>query len=56
VRQFDWRVGTRLECNWKRRGAFYPGRIVAVDGQAGAQIAYDDGDRENINIGFCRTR
>ena len=55
VRPFDWGVGTRVECNWRGQG-FYAGTIVATDGQTRANIAYEDGTREPIDIAFCRTR
>jgi hypothetical protein len=56
VRRFDWGVGTRVECNWKLRGSYYAGRIAAVNGQTGALVAYDDGDKEVIDIAYCRSR
>lgn len=56
VRRFDWGVGTRVECNWKRRGGYYAGRITAVNGQTGALVAYDDGDKEVTDIAHCRSR
>jgi hypothetical protein len=55
VRRFDWQVGTRVECNWQRRGKFFPGTIAQLAGDQ-AHIQYDDGDQETLMIGFCRTR
>ena len=56
VRPFDWNVGTAVECNWKRKGKYFPGKITTVSGATDVHIAYDDGDREDTNIALCRSR
>ena len=56
VRPFDWKVGTAVECEWKRKGAYFAGKIAAVKGQTGVHIAYADGDREDTDIALCRSR
>jgi hypothetical protein len=38
-------VGDRVRVNWNGRGRWFPGRIVAIQGDR-YQILYDDGDRE----------
>ena len=53
LRRIDWRVGTRVNCNWKNKGKYYWGVIGSLDGEI-AQINYDDGDREVVSIGRCR--
>lgn len=55
VKPFDWQVGTRVDCNWKRKGKFYPGQITSMNGQ-NVHIAYDDGDQEDTTIALCRSR
>jgi hypothetical protein len=55
VRAINWGVGTRVECNWKKGGTYYPGRIAAKRGET-ITINYDDGDREVAQIGICRSR
>src|SRR5688500_8874722 len=32
VRLIDWRVGSRLQCNWKNQGAYYTGTVGAKNG------------------------
>ena len=53
VRPYSWRIGSRVECNYRGSG-WYAGRIIALQGAALA-IAYDDGDRENTRTGRCRS-
>ncbi|MBN8728025.1 MAG: DUF4537 domain-containing protein [Xanthomonadales bacterium] len=57
VKPYDWRVGTRVECQWQSGNDWYPGRITAADkdGESLA-IQYDDGDRERTRTGKCRSR
>ena len=55
VKPYDWRPGSRVECDWKAGGRWYPGKIVAADG-ANLSILYDDGDKENTRTGRCRSR
>lgn len=54
VRPYDWRVGTRVECNFRGAGRWYSGRIAALSGGT-VRIDYDDGDRESTNTGRCRS-
>lgn len=55
VRPYDWRIGTRVECNFRGAGRWYPGRIAALAG-ADLRIDYDDGDRERTSTGRCRSQ
>lgn len=55
VRAYDWAVGDKVECNFKGAGAWYPGRIAALNG-ASIRIDYDDGDKEKTKTGMCRSR
>ncbi len=54
VRRLNWRVGTRLECDWKKEGDYYPGRINAMRGES-IDFAYDDGGREQLTVSRCRS-
>jgi len=54
VRPIDWRVGTKLECNWKNQGCYYPGVIAQMTGER-ITVNYDDGDKEQITISRCRS-
>jgi len=54
VRPYDWKIGSKVECNFKNAGKWYPGRITALSG-ASVSIAYDDGDKENTKTGRCRS-
>jgi len=55
IRRIDWKVGTRVECNWKRGGAYYRGTITKIQGEA-IHISYVDGDQEDSTISICRSR
>ncbi len=55
VKTYNWQVGSRVECNWKKGGTWYSGKITGLRGGA-VSIAYDDGDRENTSTGLCRSR
>ncbi|MEC9343169.1 MAG: hypothetical protein VYD64_04910 [Pseudomonadota bacterium] len=55
VRPYDWRVGSRVECNFQRAGVWYSGTISSLGG-ASLAIAYDDGDFETTRTGLCRSR
>lgn len=55
VKPYTWSVGTRVECNFKGQGKWYPGRIAALNNEA-VQINYDDGDKEGTKTGRCRSR
>jgi hypothetical protein len=54
VREVDWRVGTRLECNWHNQGRYYGGVVTFLEGER-IDFRYDDGDRETMTIGRCRS-
>ncbi len=55
VRPYTWAIGTRVECNFKGAGTWYPGVIASLAGGA-VGINYDDGDKERTNTGRCRSR
>lgn len=57
VKPYDWRVGSRVECQWKGGDEWYGGRIseMGKDGTS-LSIAYDDGDRERTKTSKCRSR
>ena len=55
VKKYDWKVGSRVSCNWKNGGKWYPGKITKLE--AGfLSIAYDDGDDEDTTTGLCRSK
>lgn len=54
VRPYDWTIGSRVQCNFRGAGSWYPGRITALGGSS-LSIAYDDGDRERTGTGRCRS-
>lgn len=44
--------GDRVECNWRQLGTIYSGSVAAIrDGRL--NIAYDDGDKEDITPSLC---
>ncbi len=47
-------VGSRVRCNWKAAGTFYPGTVTRLNGVA-AHIKYDDGDEEDTHINYCKS-
>ena len=55
VRPYNWAAGTRVDCNWKGEGKWYPGVIASANGKR-LSINYDDGDRENTQTAMCRSR
>lgn len=55
VRPYDWRIGTRVECNFKGQGSWYAGKIASLAGEK-IGIAYDDGDKETTKTGRCRSK
>ena len=55
VKHYDWRVGSRVECDWKGGGKWYAGQITALS-TGDVSVLYDDGDRENTRTGRCRSR
>ncbi|MBP7738727.1 MAG: hypothetical protein KA369_22320 [Spirochaetes bacterium] len=54
IRKIDWKVGTRVQCNWKRGGMYYKGTITRMQGES-IHISYDDGDQEDSTISICRS-
>lgn len=54
VRPYDWKVGSKVECNYKSGGRWYSGKITGLSGERLA-IAYDDGDKEQTKTGLCRS-
>ncbi len=55
VRPYDWKIGTKVECNYKGAGDWYRGTILSLAGEK-IGIAYDDGDKETTKTGRCRTK
>ena len=55
LRPYDWRVGSRVECNYQSAGQWYSGTIAKV-GSTSLSINYDDGDFERTRTGMCRSR
>jgi hypothetical protein len=55
VRKIDWRVGSRLECNWHNQGKYFPGKIATMRAEV-IELRYDDGDVEQMTISRCRSR
>lgn len=55
VRPYDWKIGTKVECNYKGAGDWYRGMISSLAGEK-IGIAYDDGDKETTKTGRCRTK
>lgn len=57
VYMFDWRAGSRVDCQWSD-GNWYLARIIAISSDGyNMQIRYDqDGAVENTTTGKCRTR
>lgn len=53
VRALDWSAGTRLQCNFKGLGRYYPGVITQKSGTR-ITVKYDDGDQETTVMGRCR--
>jgi hypothetical protein len=56
VRAFDWVVGTVLECRWHDE-QWYPARITQMSpNHYDIRVAYDDGDKGDINTSRCRSQ
>lgn len=55
VRPYDWKIGTKVECNFKGAGDWYKGKITSLAGEK-VGIAYDDGDKETTKTGLCRSK
>lgn len=57
VRPYDWAVGTRIECRWQNGSQWYAGEITQVSSDGvRIDVRYDDGDRETLATGACRSR
>jgi hypothetical protein len=54
IRTVDWHRGTRVQCNWRNQGQYYAGTIDYMEGER-IDVRYDDGDRETMMIGRCRS-
>ena len=57
VRPYTWKLGTRVECRWSGGQEWYAGKIsgMSKDGTE-IDVLYDDGDRERIATGGCRSQ
>ncbi len=56
VRPYTWGVGTRIECRWQNGTEWYGGQITRVSSDGTRiDVLYDDGDRENLTTGACRS-
>ncbi len=55
IKKIDWKVGTRVQCNFRRAGMYYWGTIASMNGES-IHISYDDGDQEDATISLCRSR
>ena len=57
VRPYSWNLGTRVECRWAGGQTWYGGQITGIskDGTK-LNIKYDDGERERISTGGCRSK
>lgn len=55
VRAMNWKVGTKVQCNWKQGGVYYSGTITSMEGEY-IHISYDDGDQEDSTISICRSK
>lgn len=57
VRPYSWKLGTRVQCRWSGGAEWYAGEITGIskDGTK-LDIKYDDGDRERIATGGCRSK
>ena len=57
VRPYTWKLGTRVECRWSGGSEWYAGKITGLaNGGSEIDVLYDDGDRERIATGGCRSR
>jgi hypothetical protein len=54
LRQFDWGVGSRVRCNYRRLGRWYAGEITALRGST-VELRYPNGEAETTLIGRCRS-
>ncbi len=54
VKPYNWSIGTKVECNFKGQGEWYPGTIASLAGET-IGIKYNDGDKETTKTGRCRS-
>ena len=55
VKKFDWKEGSKVQCEWKAKGKYYSGTIKKMKVEW-VHISYDDGDQEETGIGRCRSK
>lgn len=56
VRPYDWRIGSRVQCQWNGGDVWYWGRVTSMSSDGVTiGIAYDDGDREITTTAACRS-
>ena len=57
VRPYDWKIGSRVQCQWAGGTDWYAGRITAMSADGVTiHVAYDDGDREETRTAACRSQ
>ncbi|MEO5628735.1 MAG: agenet domain-containing protein [Thermomonas sp.] len=57
VRPYTWNLGTRVECRWAGGKKWYSGQITSISADGTElNIKYDDGERERMATGGCRSR
>jgi hypothetical protein len=54
VRPYNWRVGSAIECRWTD-GNWYDATIIAMSGDAGLTVRYEDGVVQETSTGACRS-
>lgn len=55
VKSYDWKVGSRIHARWPGDGKWYEAVIVAMEGEAGVTICYEDGVTETTHTSRCRS-
>lgn len=56
VRPYNWRVGTWVQCRWQGGRDWYAGKIVGESrDRTHIDVLYEDGDREQLPTGACRS-
>ena len=54
VNKLDWAAGDKVECRWPTDGKNYPGTFVKVEKDEKVRIVYDDGDKADLTVSWCR--
>lgn len=54
VNKLDWAAGDKVECRWPTNGINYPGTFVQVGKDEKVRIVYDDGDKADLTVSWCR--